>query len=340
MAVACGGDQRLPVPTTASPVPTTSPAAVLTTLLIQGPPPAVGPGQTGQLKALARYNDGSERDVTAEATWTSTQPQIATVDRGTVKGLALGRTSIRVNYTNRSASLAMVIQPEGTFILSGNITEPVSVIVATASVAVVAGPPSSTTATSTGFYELFGVSGPVTVRASKPGYFDETKTLTVTQNQKLDLEIRPVVGPTSIAGTYTLTLTISPSCTVVPEDQRTRVYTATIAQDAARLTIQLSGANFVRDSRAEKSSFSGSVSGSTVTLKWGDVGFYFYYYYYSALVQELLPGGQILGIWGTTVAPAAPQTMSGSLVGAFTVREGNRTRSCTAADNRVVLARR
>jgi hypothetical protein len=130
-----------------------------------------------------------------------------------------------------------------------------------------------------------------------------------------------------------MTLTISPSCSIVPDDQKTRVYTATIVQDSARLTIQLSDAIFVRDLRT----FYGSVSGSTVTLNWGSS---FYYYYYDTAVQETLPGGQILGIWGTMVGPAAAQPISGSLAGGFTYREGNRTRSCSAADNRLVLERK
>ena len=50
-----------------------------------------------QVKAVARFTDGSERDVTAEARWTSSQPQIATVDAGVITGHALGRTGIRAS---------------------------------------------------------------------------------------------------------------------------------------------------------------------------------------------------------------------------------------------------
>ena len=76
------------------------------------------------MKAVARFTDGSERDVTAEARWTSSQPQIATVDAGVITGQALGRTRIRATYMSRDASLTIVVKPEGTFILSGDITEP------------------------------------------------------------------------------------------------------------------------------------------------------------------------------------------------------------------------
>lgn len=339
ITVSCGGDKtpfvlRDPTPTTPTPTPTAN--AVLSTVVIQGPAPTVGPGQTAQVKAVARFSDGSERDVSPDATWTSSQPQIATVDGGMIKGQALGRTVIRAGYMSRSVSLTIVVQPEGTFIVSGNITEPGSVAVGTATVAVLGGPPNSVATNSVGFYELFGASGTVTLRVNSPGYLDETRTLTVTQNQRLNVEIRPIMGPTPVVGTYRMTLTISPSCSIVPDDQKTRMYTATIGQDGARLTIQLSDANFVRDSRVEKSSFSGRVSGSTVTF---DLGSGYYVSYYGANVQETLPGGQILGIWGTMAAPAA-QTISGNLVGGFTFREGNRTRGCSAPDNRVVFTRK
>lgn len=330
MAVACGGDK--PVPTT----PTANP--VLTSFLIQGPPPTVGPGQTAQMKAVARFTDGSERDVTADARWTSTQPQIATVEAGLITGQVLGRTGIRASYMSRDAFLAIVVKPAGTFILSGIITEPGPVSVGSATVTVLGGPLHQVTADSFGSYEVFGVSGTVTLRVSKPGYLDETRTLIVTQDQRLDVQIKPISGPTPVAGIYAMTLTISPSCSIVPDDQKTRSYTAAIGQDVARLAIQLGDANFVRDSRGEeKKHFTGKVFGSTVTFDWGDG---YYAFYYGTSVQEILPGGRILGIWGTMVAQAAAQSISGSLIGGFTFREGNTTRGCSAADNRVVFTRK
>ena len=91
------------------------------------------------------------------------------------------------------------------------------------------------------------MSGTVTLRVSKPGYLDDTRTVTVTQDQRLDVQIRPISGPTPVAGIYRLTLTISPSCAIVPDDQKTRTYTAAIGQEEARLRIELGDANFVTD---------------------------------------------------------------------------------------------
>ena len=292
------------------------------------------------VKAVARFSDGSERDVTADARWTSTQPEIATVDAGVITGQALGRTLIRVTYLSRSASLAMLIKPEGTFILQGSITEPGPVNVGTATVAVLSGPSQrQVTADSSGFYELIGVTGMLTLRVSKPGYRDETRTLSVTQDQTFDVQIRPISAPTSVAGTYGVRLTISPSCSIVPNDQKTRTYTATIAQDMARLSVKLGDANFVAGPNGEMNSFTGTVFGSTVTFNWGDGGYYYYYYDGTSQVQETLQGGQILGIWGKLVV-AAGQTLSGNLVGGFSFRDGNRTSRCSATDNSVVFTRK
>jgi len=328
IAVACG-DEAVPTRPTASP----------TSLEIQGPPPAVGPGQTARVKAVARFTDGSERDVTAEARWSSSQPQIATVDAGVITGHAIGRTGIRATYIAQDAFLTLIVKPEGTFILSGNITEPGPVSVDSATVAVLGGSLNPVTTDSLGFYEVLGVSGSVTLRVSKPGYLDDTRTLTVTRDEKLDVQIRPISAPRPVAGIYRMTLTISPSCAIVPHDQKTRIYTAAIGQEAARLRIQLGDANFVVDDGEEQKSFNGMVAGSTVTFDWGDG--YAARYYGTTSVQEILPSGQILGIWGTMVAPAAPQTISGTMVGGFTLRAGNSTGGgCFAEDNTVVFTRR
>jgi hypothetical protein len=140
-----------------------------------------------------------------------------------------------------------------------------------------------------------------------------------------------------VAGIYPLTLTISPSCAIVPNDQKTRTYTAAIGQNEALLRIELGDANFVTSGGRARNAFSGRVFGNMVTFDWGNG---YYAFYYGADVQEILPGGQILGIWGSMTTSASAQTIAGTLVGGFTFREGNSTRGCSAADTQVVFTRK
>ena len=78
MVAACGtSDTHRTVPVAVAPTAPSASVPVMTTFILQGPAPAVGPGQTVQLQAIGHYSDGSDRDMSSDASWTSTQPQIA-----------------------------------------------------------------------------------------------------------------------------------------------------------------------------------------------------------------------------------------------------------------------
>src|SRR4051812_36420065 len=84
--LACGGD-KVPTVAPAPVVVTPTSVSVSVSPLIQ----TIPPGQTARLSATARYSDGSTKDVTSQATWTSSQANVATVAAGAVTGIALGR---------------------------------------------------------------------------------------------------------------------------------------------------------------------------------------------------------------------------------------------------------
>ena len=54
---------------------------------------------------------GSSRDVTAEAAWVSSDPSVATVDRGRVTATDIGTTRITVNYQGFTASYVFSVPP-------------------------------------------------------------------------------------------------------------------------------------------------------------------------------------------------------------------------------------
>jgi hypothetical protein len=68
------------------------------------------PGEKQQLVVLAHYPDGSTRDVTQEAVFTSTMPETATVSaEGEVKAVRRGEASILVRYEGNYAANGLTI---------------------------------------------------------------------------------------------------------------------------------------------------------------------------------------------------------------------------------------
>jgi hypothetical protein len=329
LSLACDGDKASPV----TPAPTVvTPRAV--GVSISPAIDSVPPGQSVQLILTASYSDGSTKDVTVQAAWTSSRSQVATVSSGIVTGVTPGRVYINVRFEQLFAYREIIVKPGGTFLLRGTVTETGGVPVNGAVVEVIDGPGNQAITNSSGFYELIGVAGTVILRYGKAGYFDERRSVTMSGDQTLNVEITPRSAPANLAGTYRVTLTASSACTILPAEQRTRTYTAQITQFAARLFVTLTGASLVPG----KDRFQGSVFGDSVTF---DLGYFYYYYYYSSPpVQESLPDGQILGIFGSMTTTATPQLISGTLVGGFTLKaSNNRVTTCTTKDSQLTFAR-
>ena len=333
VTLACDGDK---IPTT-PPAPFVPPVTVTTVSFSVSPlVQTIPPGQTVRLTATAGYSDGSTKDVTSQALWTSSQSSVATVSAGAITGVALGRTMIRVNFERFSSSMTIVIEPDGTFILNGKVTEPGGLAVGGAAVETISGPPRLAITNSAGAYELFGIGGTAILRFGKTGYFDERRSVTMSANQSLDVEITPRSAPAGVAGTYRVTFTAAASCTNLPAELRTRTYTGKIDQDGARLLVTLSDTQFV----SQRNTFTGRVFGDSVTFDMGSVSTYYgYLYYFGGFVQEILPSGQIFTISGAITALAAPQSISGTRAGGLRLKTGTTAISCSASDNPVVFTR-
>ncbi len=68
-------------------------------------------GSTG-FTATAAYSDGTHADVTTKATWTSSNPNVATVaSSGVATGIAPGMTQITTSYTGLNAAAALAVGP-------------------------------------------------------------------------------------------------------------------------------------------------------------------------------------------------------------------------------------
>ena len=101
-ASACGGSPAAPS-TSASPA-----AAVAPSIAVSGAVPLVG--QTSQLSAKATFANGVTQDVTAQATWTSSDTTVATVtSTGLLKASQYGTAQITAAYQGATGQFSVVV---------------------------------------------------------------------------------------------------------------------------------------------------------------------------------------------------------------------------------------
>lgn len=71
--------------------------------------PSIAKGTTQQFAATAVYTDGTNKDVTTTAVWTSSAEAVATVSKGLAKGLAVGESSIAASFGGQSDSTTLKV---------------------------------------------------------------------------------------------------------------------------------------------------------------------------------------------------------------------------------------
>lgn len=97
----CGSSPTGPDPI-ASPPPVTTPTATLTAVRVEGSA-SVPEGGSVQLRATAAYSDGSSRDVSMQATWSSSRPSVASVSAtGLVSAVTAGTTDVAAAYQGQT----------------------------------------------------------------------------------------------------------------------------------------------------------------------------------------------------------------------------------------------
>jgi len=78
------------------------PAVVLQSIRVSMNNPSLPAGATGQLTATGSYSDGSSQDLTTSATWSSSNPAVATVNSA---GLATGKSNGSATIAAASGSI-------------------------------------------------------------------------------------------------------------------------------------------------------------------------------------------------------------------------------------------
>jgi hypothetical protein len=166
-----------------------------------------------QATAVAAFSDGSSREVTIDAQWTSSNPSVATVSSGgRVTPVAVGSTEIRATYQGVSGGASLTVaQPPvlvPNYSVSGTIRDgldraAVFGVVVTVLPEGQTSPPAAVTSSS-GTYEITGswVGNPpfnATITARRDGYGTETVQRVVSTEATVDFTLNPL--PFTLYGT-------------------------------------------------------------------------------------------------------------------------------------------
>lgn len=185
-----------------------------------------------------------------------------------------------------------------------------------ARVEIVDGPQAGTVLTTDAQGE-FALSGSFlntnTFRASKDGYVTATQGFSTSApggRPWLTFYLKPLAAPVNVAGDYSLTLVADPSCVELPDQLRTRTYSATITPATGTSDTSFRLAVTGTPVLGTLNRVSIEVGGNTLGL-WLDGG------HDPTLVEQLGPNAYLAysGLGWATVDRSASTTISGSFEG-------------------------
>jgi Big-like domain-containing protein len=316
----------------------------LTRLEIAGPD-SVPPGAAQGFRATARFSDGSERDVTTQASWSSANDAIVSVSSsGQVTGRERGETDIRASYSQLVSTKRVMVLPSGTFKISGRVLD-TGVEVPDARVAVTAGSATGlSTLSQNGRYALYGVSGPTQITVSKDGYQPRVENVDVSAHRTLDIYIAVLGPPWDPSGTYTLTIALAPDCrSALPEELWVRTYAAVVmiyTVNPRFVTVGLKGDGL---ETVNWWFWSGRIGENSVAFENVD--------YYGPVLAQRLTASKFFLIESGNVSPAkaevtrSPTGLEGSFDGKVAIAEGavwynsTITAQCHSANHRMTFSR-
>ena len=285
-------------------------------------PGTVPVGKTGEFRAIAHQPDGTTRDATADAFWLPGARDVlaSTAKPGAFTGLKNGETFVSVSLLGQSSRMTVIVTPEGTYRVMGTIRD--AGIAVDAMVRVESGPTGQVDVQAPGgAFVIYGVAGDTRFTALKTGYDATTRTVAVNDHQRIDLDINPSNPRPNLGGNYRLTVTASEGCASLPDDGRSRSYDAVVQQEGPRLTVLLSGPEFVVASGESLNRFTGLAEPDRAVFSIGDQGsgWYYYYYYATPDVMEILSPSRYFIFGGTASTTIATDGLRGTLSGVMRV---------------------
>jgi len=75
-------------------------------------------GRTETIKLTAKYEDGTEKDVSKEATWTSSNLQVVTVEDGKITAVASGTASVTASFEQKTVKIEVYVDQASTLTAS------------------------------------------------------------------------------------------------------------------------------------------------------------------------------------------------------------------------------
>jgi hypothetical protein len=285
------------------------PSVLIKEIVISGPS-QLSPGATVQLRATAKYTDGSSPDVTSEANWQSLTPEVLRfTSAGSAYGVSRGETVISVEFHGAKRTQLMMILEPGTYKLYGLVTEERERLEG-AMVEVVTGTGAGlkTKTDFRGQYALYGVAGAIQLRVSARGFTDQTLNVTVSTHTVQNLQLIPLAASVNLAGSWRLAITAPPDCSgKLPEDVRQREFNVSITQAESHITLRPSSPTIASGGSIEGRIFRDTLSASL----WYDD----YYLAYGLLDR---PGpADWVGIRGTIEGSSTASSVEGAFSGAF-----------------------
>ena len=356
LAIGCllaGCDRSLTEPTpTLAPAPSVTPNGTLPTALMVEGPASLAPGEKGAFKASARYADGSLRDVTQEAVWTSSDPLVVSMaSGGEATGHANGEALVSFSLGDRkSERRPLLVLAPGTFMVSGNALDgDARILGAHIELLTQTGAPITTTTSNwEGRYQLYGVPDNATIRVTRDGFQAAVVAVATaagtTVRRSLDLRLTRIGARPDYSGAYVLNVIAScGSGHPLPEALRQRRYNAVITQDSrAQLTVQLSGAEFPKffpnSSVGTPGVIRGSASEDRARFILGDS----WDWGVNPDVAEQLPNGTWLVIHGTAEVTVTQTGLAGTLNGSFDLYPAEgwfASMSCKSSSHQFVFTR-
>jgi hypothetical protein len=340
-AAACDVDSsRRALPTTPA-----TPTVGVTSVKITGPS-TMNLDEPTQFTATALRSDGTSSDVTAQAAWRAFNAGLLTMSAaGLFTGHAKGETGISASFSGRSATMSsIIVVPKGTFRIRGTVRDAGAPVDAHLEIENAALGKSAIDVTApSSSYTVYGVGGDTRIKVTKPGYQEAVWTDVVNDHRTIDFNLQLAHDRADIAGTYTLTITAADPCAAsLPEQVRTRVFTASIQQAGPSLNVVLSGSQFAIASGQARDRFSGVLEAEQAIFRFGSSSSFYYYYFYSPDVIEVVAPNLYYGFSGVATAAVSSREISGTMNGSistFTSIFGRPASTCFSGTHRFKFSR-